>query len=47
MKAERDREARRVNFESRVLEYQATEPTSVHLSPDRLRNFQFNFGGNQ
>ena len=47
MKTERDREARRVNFESRVLEYQATEPTSVNLSPDSLRNFQFNLGGNQ
>ena len=47
MKTERDREARRVNFESRVLEYHATEPTSVDLSTDSLRNFQFNFGGNQ
>ena len=44
-KTERDREARRVNFESRVLEYQATEPTGVDLSPDTSRNFQFIFGG--
>jgi hypothetical protein len=47
LKTERDREARRLNFESRVLEYQATEPTSVDLSTDSLRNFQFNFGGGQ
>jgi hypothetical protein len=44
MKTERDREARRRNFESRVRKYQATEPTSVDLSTDSLRHFDFNFG---
>lgn len=47
LKTERDREARRVNSESRVREYQATEATSVKLDPDHWRNFNFNFGGNQ
>ena len=44
MKPERDREARRRNFEERVRKYQATEPTSVDLSTDHSRNFDFNFG---
>jgi hypothetical protein len=39
----RDREARRVNFESRTLEYQATESTGVSLSQRGWRNFRFQF----
>jgi hypothetical protein len=43
IKQRRDEEAKRINRESRVLEYQATERTNAVFSPDAMRRFKFQF----
>lgn len=42
-KQARDQEARRINRESKVLEYQATESTNAELSVEGIRHFKFSF----
>lgn len=43
LKQTRDQDATRINRESRVLEYEATEPTNAVLSTDSMRHFKFKF----
>jgi hypothetical protein len=43
LKHRRDQEARRINHEAKMLDYQAKEQTNAVFSPDSMRRFQFQF----